>query len=218
MVTQYSTFSVKDIKAQTIKDWDTSDAKYIRVELPACIENEYEMRKQGYFFADRTIQATISTKKCGSELEKFIRIPILESSDYKTELLTIATQSFTYDRRFHLEEKSSPEIAESILKKWISELDSSLVCIFKEQPIGFLNLQEVEEGTLSVHLAAVLEQYRITGAAMGLYAKACLLAKERGAKKLIGRISSQNMAVMNIYASFGASFSSPIDVFIKEIK
>ena len=67
-----------------------------------------------------------------------------------------------------------------------------------------------------VHLAAVEEKYRMTGAAMALYANACKIAKERGYKKLEGRVSTQNTAVMNVYAAFGATFSEPQDIFIKE--
>ena len=39
---------------------------------------------------------------------------------------------------------------------------------------------------------------------------------DRGCKKLDGRISSTNMPVMNIYAKFGAVFSTPLDIFLKE--
>ena len=50
---------------------------------------------------------------------------------------------------------------------------------------------------------------------MSLYARAVEIAKEKGYKKLDGRISSQNTAVMNLYAYLGASFSDPEDIFIK---
>ena len=52
---------------------------------------------------------------------------------------------------------------------------------------------------------------------MALYANACKVAKQRGYKKLEGRISTQNTAVMNVYAAFGAVFSEPQDIFIKEV-
>ena len=78
-------------------------------------------------------------------------------------------------------------------------------------------MKEIDSETLFVHLAAVDEKYRMTGAAMALYAKACQLAMERGYKKLEGRISSQNVAIMNLYAAFGAVFSESKDIFIKEV-
>ena len=57
----------------------------------------------------------------------------------------------------------------------------------------------------------------MTGAAMGLYAHAIEISRERGFKTLEGRISSINMPVMNLYASFGAQFSEPEDVFLREL-
>ena len=55
----------------------------------------------------------------------------------------------------------------------------------------------------------------MSGAAMALYAKACREAGERGFRRLEGRISSRNTAVMNIYAAFGAVFTEPQDIFLK---
>ena len=52
---------------------------------------------------------------------------------------------------------------------------------------------------------------------MGLYAKAIEVALERGFKTLEGRISSLNTAVMNVYTIFGAQFSEPEDVFLREL-
>ena len=69
-----------------------------------------------------------------------------------------------------------------------------------------------------VHLAAVEAKYRVTGAAMGLYAKAIEVVRERGFKTLEGRISSFNTPVMNLYATFGAQFSEPQDVFLKDLR
>ena len=86
------------------------------------------------------------------------------------------------------------------------------MCLYHEKPVGFLSLREN-----FVHLAAVEAKYRVTGAAMGLYARAIELAGERGFKTLDGRISSLNTPVMNLYASFGAVFSDPEDVFLREL-
>jgi len=68
---------------------------------------------------------------------------------------------------------------------------------------------------LAYHLVAVEEKYRLSGAALGLYAKGIEVARERGYQKLVGRISSQNVAVMNIYAMFGAQFGDPQDIFFR---
>lgn len=68
-----------------------------------------------------------------------------------------------------------------------------------------------------VHLAAVLERYRASGAALSLYAAAARDCKSQGVRFLEGRISTANPAVMNLYAFLGAKFSQPVDVYLKEV-
>ena len=186
--------------------------------VPSDPTNEIHMQRDGFFFADRTVKTTISLSKITVDLNRFIRLPIVETTDLKSDLLHIAKTAFVYDRRFHVKPDLNSATASVVLKQWVQELDKVFVALFKEQPIGFLALRKTAQDTLFVHLAAVEEKYRITGAAMALYANACKVAKERGYKKLEGRVSTQNTSVMNVYATFGAMFSEPQDVFIKEVR
>jgi len=66
-----------------------------------------------------------------------------------------------------------------------------------------------------IRLAAVDEKYRVAGVAASLYAGAVEKCREQGIKKIWGRISSRNMSVMNLYASLGAVFSQPLDVYVR---
>lgn len=187
--------------------------KYI--VAPTDAANEIHMQRNGFFFADRTVKTTISLSKIAVDLDKLIRLPIMETTDFKDDVLRIAVASFAYDRRFHVQPDCSADVSSVVLKRWVEELDKVFVALFKEQPVGFLALKETAPDTVFVHLAAVEEKYRMTGAAMALYANACKAAKERGYKKLEGRVSTQNTAVMNVYTAFGATFSEPQDIFIK---
>ncbi len=188
--------------------------KYI--VAPTDAANEIHMQRNGFFFADRTVKTTISLSKIAVDLDKLIRLPIMETTDFKDDVLRIAVASFAYDRRFHVQPDCSADVSGVVLKRWVEELDTVFVALFKEQPVGFLALKETAPDTVFVHLAAVEEKYRMTGAAMALYANACKAAKERGYKKLEGRVSTQNTAVMNVYTAFGATFSEPQDIFIKK--
>lgn len=186
------------------------------IVAPTDAANEIRMQRNGFFFADRTVKTTIGLSKIAVDLDRFIRLPIIETTDFKDDVLRIAVASFAYDRRFHVLPDCSTDVSSVVLKKWVEELDTVFVALFKERPVGFLALKETAADTLFVHLAAVEEKYRMTGAAMALYANACKIAKERGYKKLEGRVSTQNTAVMNVYTAFGATFSEPRDIFIKE--
>lgn len=184
-------------------------------KMPANADNEINMQKDGYFFADRTLLASINLSRFAIDTKKLIRLNIVNTKEHKEEIFEVARKSFPYDRRFHLTSEIDNKAAEIEIKKWVENLDDVLVCIYKDKVIGFLALKETDDETLFVHLAAVDEKYRLTGAAMSLYARAVEIAKEKGYKKLDGRISSQNTAVMNLYAYLGASFSDPEDIFIK---
>lgn len=186
------------------------------IVAPTDAANEIRMQRNGFFFADRTVKTTIGLSKIAVDLDRFIRLPIIETTDFKDDVLRIAVASFAYDRRFHVLPDCSTDVSSVVLKKWVEELDTFFVALFKERPVGFLALKETAPDTVFVHLAAVEEKYRMTGAAMALYADACKIAKERGYKKLEGRVSTQNTAVMNVYTAFGATFSEPRDIFIKE--
>lgn len=187
------------------------------IVMPTDPADEIRMQRSGFFFADRTVKTTISLSKIAVDLDRLIRLPIVETTEFKDDILRIAVDSFVYDRRFHILPDCSSDVSKTVLKQWVDELDNVFVALFKEQPVGFLALKETSADTLFVHLAAVKEKYRMTGAAMALYANACKIAKERGYKKLEGRVSTQNTAVMNVYTFFGATFSEPQDIFIKEV-
>ena len=193
--------------------YDIKGKRYGREVLPSCADAEFEMVRDGWYFADRTLKVTIQLTKVTADLKRLQRLPIVESPDYTEDIFRIAHESFTRDRRFHVAPKCDQTISAIVLREWVDNLGVSLVCLYHEKPIGFLNLKEN-----CVHLAAVEAKYRVTGAAMGLYARAIEMCCERNYKTLEGRISSLNTPVMNLYASFGAQFSEPQDVFLKELQ
>jgi len=217
-VKKYDKFVLLDIHDDKPDEWSASDATNIRVRLPALPEYEVLMMERGFVWADRTIGTSIKLSGCSLDLIRLIRMKVDETSNYKEEIAKIAKSSFTYDRRFHIRPQCDMYIAGLLLQEWIDALDKCFVCIHKDAPVGFLALKETDPDILFVHLAAVMEPYRTSGAAMSLYAKALQVAKERGYKKLNGRISTLNMSVMNLYAYLGARFSDPEDIFLKELK
>ena len=192
--------------------YDIKGGRYAREVLPSRADTEFDRVRDGWFFADRTLKVSIQLAKVTADLKRLQRLPIVETADYTEDIFRIAHESFTRDRRFHVAPKCDQTVSAIVLREWVDQLGVSLVCLYHEKPIGFLNLREN-----FVHLAAVEEKYRVTGAAMGLYARAVELARERGFKTLDGRISSLNTPVMNLYASFGAMFSDPEDVFLREL-
>lgn len=195
----------------------TYDFPITKISMPSSSENEVIMQENGFFFVDRTLRVSISLKKLKLELNEIVRCNIEKatSSDYD-DILRIASGSFKYDRRFNLKPHYSSEIAYSFLKAKVNSLDSFYIAKLKNITIGFISFAKKNDKLVSIELCAVDERYRLSGAALSLYGFACKKALEEGFSILEGIISSQNVAVMNIYSYFGANFSSPVDIFVKE--
>lgn len=213
---QYGPIRLLNIECEQPYDWEICDATHLRVCLPAGYQNEREMLDQGFFFADRVINASINLMRSNIDYKSMVRIQPQISLDKREEVLTIAQQSFPTDRRFHLSYEPDRSISDLVLTQWVGELSEYYLCEYKGAVIGFLALTGDEQQRF-VHLAAVQERYRTSGAGLSLYAAAAQDCKKMGIRFLNGCISTTNTAVMNLYAHLGASFSNPRDIYLKEV-
>lgn len=214
----YNTIKFNDMILADIENFqEVPPCNIAKITLPYSIENSLLAIKNGFVFTDRTILTTIQVSKAEFNFDKLIRVEIEETTSYKDEIKQIAQKAFIDDRRFYYDlECKNTQLSNFIIGKWVDELDQVSVAKYKDVVIGFLALKETSNDTLFIHLAATDEKYRLTGVAMSLYAKALMSAKERGYKKLEGRISTKNLAVMNLYSYLGAHFENPMDIYIKE--
>lgn len=214
---KYGEIRLLDVESTEPYDWNTQYVSHVRVSLPPAYENEKQMFERGYFLVDRTLSASINLSRSNIDYEKLVRLPVVLSSDRNDEIFEIAKRSFPTDRRFNISPKPNPAIADEVLAEWVRELKEAYICEIKGKSVGFLALTREDETSCFVHLAAVLKRYRVTGAGLSLYATAAHDCKASGIKFLNGRISSTNTSVMNLYSQLGASFSDPLDVYLKEI-
>ena len=212
---QYGNITLLDIECSEPYGWNEENASYVRVSVPPTYDHARQMLEQGFFLADRTLDVTINLTRSNIDYRRLVRIAPSITSGRNDEVLAIARQSFPADRRFNLSYKPDPSVAETVITGWVGELDRYYLSEIKGKAIGFLALTGGGE-TRFVQLAAVLERYRPSGAGISLYAAAAYDCKEAGVRFLEGRISSANTAVMNLYAYLGASFSNPLDVYLKE--
>ena len=189
----------------------------VRAELPSNVNFTSVMSERGYILGDRTIGVTINISKIDSGIEKLIRFDIEEGNSEKNKILDIAVQAFEYDRRFNIKYLPDKVLSEAILHTWVDNLNNVFICRYKGDVLGFIDIEEVDDKTADIHLAAIDQSVKLPGVAMSLYAFAVKKAIEMGKRRLTGRISSRNMAVMNIYSGLGAVFSEPKDIYIKEV-
>ena len=218
MIKQYGPVRLLDIEAEAPQVWDFSGATHVRVDMRASSAAETEMQRRGFLFADRTLRVSVRLDRLPAGLDAMIRLPLADGVPYREDIYRMACGAFADDRRFHVTPEPDAALAAEVLRGWVDALDDVLVCLVRGRPAGFLALRAGEEGSLFVHLAAVEARFRASGAAASLYAGACRLAARRGCRRLEGRVSSRNTAVMNLYAALGASFSGPRDIFLMEVR
>lgn len=220
MLSRLADIMLCSISDDEVRDWDVpSEATHLRVTLPSSPESVVAMQERGFLLGDRTLLCAIGTRGApASGSSRRARVEaVLEPADHEA-MFDLARRSFPGDRRFYVTPDGSQEVAEAALRDWISGLDETFVCRVKGEFAGFLAPTTEPDGSLCVSLAATDERFRLAGVALALYSAAVSLAHERGASRLVGRISSRNMPVMNLYASLGAKFSDPVDVFLKEVR
>ena len=174
-----------------------------------------ELHNKGYVFVDRTIKATIPLKDT-TNFQKLCRLEIEESTSNE-RIHEIAEKSFVNDARFF--STFPPKFDEKLFDDYFSEMESCYICRVKNEIAGFMEIvvdssNKSGEGAV-VRLAAVDERYRLSGAAVSLYAGAADLWRQKNFRRLEGRVSCRNMPVVNLYASFGATFSCPLDIYIR---
>ena len=213
---QYGAVRLLDIECTKPYTWNVEDATHVRVSIPPTYDNTIEMLEKGFFLADRTLDVSINLARSSIDYKRYIRVAPTLTSGRNNEVLEIARQSFPTDRRFNLSYRPDPCVAEAVLSCWIKELDQYYLSEIKGKTVGFLALTGDGESRF-IHLAAVLARYRPSGAGVSLYAAAARDCKDAGVRFLEGRISSANTAVMNLYSLLGASFSNPLDVYLKEL-
>lgn len=171
------------------------------------------LRKKNFVFIERTVQVTIPLKN-SADFKKFCRLP-LEISELNERICEIAKKSFSQDVRFFV--SVPPTFDEKILENFLFEMKNCYVCRVKNEIAGFIEIVETEENfSAEIRLAAVDENFRLSGAALSLYAGAANILREKNFRKLIGRISTKNIPVVNLYATLGANFSRPHDIYFRE--
>ncbi len=199
------------------EDWQKIDNRPIRWTIsPERLDLAEFLRRHDYCMIDRTIRATISLQN--RDFSRFCRIPLEQMNHPEERIKKIAESSFLLDSRFFTCAAAKTEEIKEQIDFYVRSMGTFHICRCKNEIAGFLEIATDEENAgkqAVIRLAAVDEAYRIAGAALSLYAGAADFCRLQGLQRLWGRISSRNMAVMNLYATLGAAFSLPQDVYVK---
>ena len=198
------------------------DITNIRAEVASFdLEKKSILELHNFSFVDRTVKVTIQLGRLDEKIQRLSRFESQILPDYPDSVFNIAHNSFTTDRRFHLTKFYNQRLATDIINGYLllsQKLGYPIIAVkHKTDVVGFAVLKP-DSDNYHIHLAAVTPKYQGTGAALSLYLAAYNYSINAGARYLIGRISTANTAVMNIYSLMNAKFSEPYDVFIKKIE
>lgn len=216
---KYKYFEEIDYATYELNEGDAipdSLPSYARISVPTDTVSAHTMMDKNLVLVDRTVEVKVSLRK--NDFSKCCRMDVLYSDADQALIEDIASRCFEGDHRFYVTDDPNREIlANCILKQWLQEQNMFYQCMHEDRIVGFADIRRLEEvhNAPFVYLAAVEKEYRSAGAAMSLYAYIFQTFKDQGEKFVYGRISTRNMSVMNLYASFGALFEKPLDVFVK---
>lgn len=169
-IEQYGNVTLLNMLCDEQTQVNKKNVTHIRIKTPATEEMQRCFSGQGFFHADRMLKASINLKKADLPYDKMIRMEIRQTDQYRDEVLGIALKSFPVDRRFHVTPHYDDEIASRIITSWVDNMKEYYVCLYHHEVIGFAALDEQRDGIYEIRLAAVDERYRLSGAAISLYA------------------------------------------------
>ena len=87
--------------------------------------------------------------------------------------------------------------------------------LYQGAPVGFFCQREVRSGVYSGHLAGIYDTYTDSGFGYCVQQKALELAKQKGGKKVLGTVSSNNVAVLKVILSLGYTINQIEYIYIK---
>lgn len=177
------------------------------------------MEQKGYTFHNRTILGEISMSSLNEALIHKINADIRSNKEFTKDLYELAQRTFVKDRRFHLKRYFDQSFANRIIVGYIDALAKEDTVIFKcyhkDKLIGFTIVKRIDAALCENVLGAVDPLYHNQGVAKNLYSY--MLKTLRDAeryKKYYGRISTTNVASINLHRVLGAKYSLPEDEYI----
>lgn len=205
------------------KELLANGADYVRLEIHSLNQTGRDvLEKEQFIMVDRTIKAQIALSSLVG-LERLVRMDVRELKDITDEVYEVAKKAFTRDRRFFLSLNCEEKVGFAILEDYITQFKGKekiiFGCFYKEKLIGVLIAVQIGGDEYETVLGAVLPEWQSKGAGVSLYASELYQMKKRGIKTLFSRISTDNVASVNLHIMLSQGkikFIQPLDIYIKK--
>lgn len=193
-------YSVTSLQQAT----NTSGHQTIKVDPLA---NKQLLHEYGFYYCDTLIVPSCRAGRLRAVHHSDATISQTIDADYALEIFH---GSFIHGR-FHRDFNLPNAAADQRYDNWLKQLlDKRQVygLYWQGDLAGFIGYHE---NSLVLH--AVAEKYRGKGLSKYWWSMVCIELLANGYDEVKSSISSANLAVLNLYASLGFSFSSPQDVY-----
>lgn len=173
------------------------------------LSSKAKIEEAGFYYCD-----TLVEPYCRKEnFSGFYCPEVSVSKDFKVnEILDICNGAFHHGR-FHRDFNLSQIDADARYNNWLLQLVASksvYSLLHNKNVVGFIATQN---GSLILH--AISKNIQGKGLSKYLWTPVCDKLFEIGFSEIYSSISVSNLAVLNLYASLGFRFRSPIDVYHK---
>ncbi len=214
-------YEIERIDQKAIKDGYNSAAKYIicQSEVLDFVFKE-ELSNKGYRFLDRILVFEIEI--CAANELNIDMIPDVVFScdrEFDDRVYNTAFHAFTTDRRFHLQPAFNQHAANDVIEAYIHYCKENGFTIFKaeheDELLGFAIVDDIDRSINSFEnvLGATMPGIKGKMVAGPLY-KYMLMKESKVFKKYVGRVSSSNVASINLHTALGGRVKEIFDEFI----
>lgn len=188
------------------------------LELTAHVPGHYTVRvdplaskqllhEYGFYYCD-----TLIVPYCAvGRFSAFEHVAVRVSRDFDLDpLLVICNDAFShgrFNRDFNL-----PRVqADRRYENWLTQLHTAgkvYVLLYRDELAGFI---AVDGNRLVLH--AITESLRGQGLAKFLWTPVCKALFDHGYDEIMSSVSAANLAAVNLYATLGFRFRTPVDLY-----
>ncbi len=176
------------------------------------LESKELLHEYGFYYCDTLIEpyCTLNRLKKISCTEATVSRQNVEWSG----VLAICHGAFEHGR-FHRDFNLRRDLADDRYDKWLAQLYANK-CLYglfwRNELAGFIGYSENQ---LVLH--AVAKEQRGKGRAKYWWSAVSAELLDAGYKEVASSISASNVAALNLYASLGFSFKSPLDIYHRRV-
>ena len=208
-------------ETERVEEAASEPGYYIQRVHPHCAERSAELLRSGFRFHDRYLLLKIVPPEA-PPAPPLPDMRIRADCEYTEEMLSLAFDAFTTDRRFHLNWIYQQNLANQMIRAYLQDCASRKMAVIKVERAGELLGYTVLQ---SVSTCVVENVLGVTKSGMGGMLAATFLyagtldyisrSGNAGTRVMYrGRVSSGNQASLNLHTHFNAKVRQIYDEYI----